>query len=104
MLKKFSQFLTIVIFTCLGALAGLVFGTYQHYRAFASLYDRENSAPWYVQMLGFCVVLAAVVVLSVILKLVIRGRQKEKAAVQKYIDRQSREAPAAPNSEESDPS
>ena len=90
MLKKISQFLTIVIFTFLGILVGLTFGAWQHYHAFEDLYASQ-STPWYFHLVGYCAVCVAVVVLATIAKVAIHGKRKEKAAVQKYKDAQAKE-------------
>lgn len=71
MLEWFDKFLTIIMGSTVGVFLGHGIYAYWHYRTYLGLYVLQ-SAPWYTSSLIYGFVAVIVLVVSFILKIIIR--------------------------------
>ena len=75
-MKKLNAFLNILMGSFFGVFVGSTIANYREYRAFPEIYA-ARSAPWYYYgALGSLILFAAVVVICVVIKLIIRKKGK----------------------------
>ena len=72
-MKRFNQFLNVVIGVSVGVLIGHSITVYSDYRKFADLYS-ETSAPWYSSILLYAGISAAVIVICIAVKYFIKKK------------------------------
>ena len=74
-MKKTNRILSLIIYGFAGAAIGRFLISYLHYRSnpFAYL---PYSAPWYFQALPCALISAAVIVIAIVIKLIIRYKTR----------------------------
>jgi len=75
MLKKLNTFLNCIIGSFIGVFIARSIYTYWDYKVHPEIYA-VSSAPWYISIQIFGLIVAVVVVISFIMKLIIRRKMK----------------------------